>query len=54
MTYRDLLEQLITLTPEQLGQDVSIHTTEADEFTPVDGLGVAVDDGTDVDRIVLY
>ena len=48
MTYRELLEELKTLPDEKLGDDVVVHLTEVDEFVPVHGVCVAVDDECDV------
>ncbi len=48
MTYQDLLNDLKTLNPEQLSQDVTVHLTEVDEFIPVYAVCVAVEDDNDV------
>lgn len=48
MTYKELLEELKTLTDEQLNGDVVVHLTGVDEFVPVHGVCVAVDDECDV------
>ena len=53
MTYKELLEELKKLNSEQLGQDVTVHLIEADEFVPVQHLGVAVEDVLDAGHIVL-
>ena len=53
MTYKELLEELKKLNSEQLGQDVTVHLIEVDEFIPVQHLGVAVEDVLDDDCIVL-
>ena len=53
MTYRELIEGLKKLNSEQLGQDVTVHLIEVDEFIPVQYLGVAVEDALDVGHIVL-
>lgn len=34
MTYRELLEQLQKLSPEQLGQDVTVYDFDGAEFYP--------------------
>ena len=56
MTYQDLLNELKTLKPEQLNQDVTVHLTEVDEFVPVYTVSVATNDDSsaeDIDYIVL-
>lgn len=54
MTYKELLEELKKLNSEQLGQDVTVHLIEVDEFIPVQCLGVAVfEDVLDAGHIVL-
>ena len=53
MTYKELLEKLKNLNSEQLGQDVTVHLIEVDEFVPVQYLGVAVEDVLDAGHIVL-
>jgi hypothetical protein len=47
MTYQDLLNDLKTLNPDQLSQDVTVHLTEVDEFVPVYAVCVAVEDDND-------
>ena len=47
MRYRELLEQLSKLDDNQLDDDVPVHLTEIDEFVPVWGVCVAVEDETD-------
>ena len=44
MTYKELLEELKKLNSEQLGQNVTVHLTEVDEFAPVYHLGIADED----------
>ena len=53
MTYHQLIEQLWnSLTPNQLDQPVTVLC--ADEYLPVNKIGVAVDDAVlDADHIVL-
>lgn len=43
MTYKELLEELKKLNSEQLGQDVTVHIIEVDEFISVQHLGIADD-----------
>ncbi len=48
LTYRELLEELKKLSQAQLEQNVTVHLTEVDEFVPVYGVCVAVEDECDV------
>ena len=48
MTYRELLEELEELDDSRLDDDVTVHLTEIDEFVPVYGLCVAVEDECDM------
>jgi len=51
-TYRELLKELGSLNPKQLGQDVTVHLSEVDEYVPVYSVCVTVDD-EDEDQVVL-
>ena len=54
MTYRELLEELKTLTIDQLNQDVTVFVATEEEYYPVATVAVAVeDDVLDPDHIVL-
>lgn len=44
MTYRQLLEALKELHPDNLDNTVTIYTVEEDEYYPVSGCGIC-DDG---------
>ena len=53
MTYRELLEQLCNLTPEQFKQTVTVYVSE-DDYVPVNDTGIAADDDVlDEDHFVL-
>ena len=49
MTYQELLEELQTISPEQLGQTVSFHSLgeDGDAIHTVHTLAVAVEDDGD-------
>ena len=54
MTYRELLEELKTLTIDQLNQDVTVFVATEEEYYPVATVSAAVeDDVLDPDHIVL-
>lgn len=46
MTYKELLEMLAKLSPEQLNQTVTVHHHQSDEYYPVPQCGIVSD--TDV------
>ena len=48
MTYRELLEELKTVSAEQLDQQVAVHLIERDEYYPVQAVCVTVEDECDV------
>ena len=49
MTYKQLLEELQTLSPDQLGCDVTVYLGESvDEYVPVQSVSVCVEDECDV------
>ena len=49
MTYKQLLEELQTLSPDQLGCDVTGYLGDSvDEYVPVQSVSVCVEDECDV------
>ena len=48
MTYKELLEELRTVSREQLNQDVAVHLMSEDEYYPVQAVCVAVENECDV------
>ena len=56
MTYQSLLDELKTLTPEQLTHEVMVHLTDGDLFTPIHAVCLAVEGEhplTQTDQVVL-
>jgi len=55
MTYRQLLQQLLELSPEQLNQTATLYSIRDDEFIPVYGWDTTADDSQvlDPDHFVL-
>tara|TARA_R100000234_G_scaffold90978_1_gene59144 strand:- start:209 stop:394 length:186 start_codon:yes stop_codon:yes gene_type:complete len=49
MTYKQLLEELQTLSPDQLNRDVTVYLGDSvDEYVPVQSVSVCVEDECDV------
>ena len=49
MTYKQLLEELQTLSPDQLSRDVTVYLGDyVDEYVPVQSVSVCVEDECDV------
>jgi len=56
MTYKELLEELKTVSEKQLNQDVAVHLMDNDEYYPVQAICVAVENECavlDEDHLVL-
>ena len=53
MTYRELLKELQEISDEQLDQRVTVHVEFMDEYYPVEGVCVAVEDVGDAGHVVL-
>ena len=55
MTYRQLLQQLLELSPEQLNQTATLYSIRDDAFIPVYGWDTTADDSQvlDPDHFVL-
>ena len=50
MTYRELLEKLKQLTPDQLEQDVTVYLSDLDEYHPAWQVDVADEEQSVLDE----